>query len=168
MSFRLIVRPSELGEATKVVAAAELAAIRLIEARVKVDVEWTPEKLEIGIKYETTDIRQRDDGRIVAHTRFELSARSEGVGEPALLILAVYELEYELGGQKTRFEESSLTAFGASSVLMNAWPYWREYAHSTVARVGLPPMVLPLLTLHTTQDVKTVGARRRKERPRDE
>jgi preprotein translocase subunit SecB len=28
---------------------------------------------------------------------------------------------------------------------VNTWPYFREFVHSTVSRMGLPPVVLPLV-----------------------
>jgi hypothetical protein len=38
-----------------------------------------------------------------------------------------------------------LQAFADTNALMNCWPYWRELVQTTVARMNLPPLVVPLL-----------------------
>lgn len=36
-------------------------------------------------------------------------------------------------------------AWGESSALFHAWPYWREYAQSALARLNLPVALMPML-----------------------
>jgi hypothetical protein len=38
-----------------------------------------------------------------------------------------------------------LEAFAQSNAVMNCWPYWRELVQTTVAKMNLPPLVVPLL-----------------------
>jgi len=38
-----------------------------------------------------------------------------------------------------------LQAFADGNAMMNCWPYWRELVQSMVARMNLPPFVVPLL-----------------------
>jgi len=35
--------------------------------------------------------------------------------------------------------------FKNSTLRLNTWPYFREFAHNTIARMNLPPMITPLL-----------------------
>lgn len=35
--------------------------------------------------------------------------------------------------------------WGKSSALVHSWPYWREYCHSTMLRMNLPVVIVPLL-----------------------
>jgi hypothetical protein len=38
-----------------------------------------------------------------------------------------------------------IQAFANTNALMNCWPYWRELVQNMVARMNLPPFVVPLL-----------------------
>ena len=42
-------------------------------------------------------------------------------------------------------DEIAQFAWGESSALFHAWPYWREYAHSALARLNLPVALVPML-----------------------
>jgi len=41
-------------------------------------------------------------------------------------------------------EDTDLHKWGRSNVLLHAWPYWREFCHSTLARMQLPVTLMPL------------------------
>jgi hypothetical protein len=41
-------------------------------------------------------------------------------------------------------EDKHLAAFAEFNSKFNAWPYWREFVQSTMARMGLPPIILPV------------------------
>ncbi len=40
-----------------------------------------------------------------------------------------------------------LKKWGSSSVLLHAWPYWREYCHATMLRMNLPVSLMPMLVI---------------------
>jgi hypothetical protein len=40
-----------------------------------------------------------------------------------------------------------LQAFAETNALFNAWPFFREIIHATMARMNLPPIALPLFRL---------------------
>lgn len=41
--------------------------------------------------------------------------------------------------------------FAAHNAIFNAWPFFRELAHSLVSRMGLPPVIVPLFRLPLTR-----------------
>lgn len=43
-------------------------------------------------------------------------------------------------------DPSDLDAFARMNGVYNAWPYWREFLQASLGRMGLPPLVLPVLT----------------------
>lgn len=43
--------------------------------------------------------------------------------------------------------EDLLAQWGSSNVLLHAWPYWREFCHSTLARMNLPVTIMPMINL---------------------
>jgi hypothetical protein len=54
----------------------------------------------------------------------------------------VLELRYTLTAAVT---EAEAKAFGQYNAAFNAWPYLRELVHSLSLRMGLPPLIVPLL-----------------------
>lgn len=42
-------------------------------------------------------------------------------------------------------KEDELNAWGASNVLLHTWPYWREFCQATLTRMGVPPVVMPMM-----------------------
>jgi len=48
--------------------------------------------------------------------------------------------------------DEHLNAFGLQTGFFCVWPYWREFVASTVARMGLPPLTVPLLSAAQLQE----------------
>jgi len=38
-------------------------------------------------------------------------------------------------------------AFARTNGIYNAWPYWREFVQNMIARMNLPPLVIPVFRL---------------------
>lgn len=78
--------------------------------------------------------------------KIEKVAESTEEDVPAnLFIVAVFELEYEI--RAAEFREDAVAEFQKKHPLFHAWPYWREFVQSTCARLGIPPIPVPPLTL---------------------
>jgi hypothetical protein len=78
---------------------------------------------------------------------------SNGEGDPEereeldFSLIAVFDLNYELREAKS-LSRRDLEHFAAVNSVFNAWPYWRELAHSTTQRMGInPPLVVPVFTV---------------------
>jgi hypothetical protein len=54
-------------------------------------------------------------------------------------------VEYLLQGEMPSADR--LKAWGSSTSLNHAWPYWREFCHSTMVKMQLPLSIVPLLNL---------------------
>lgn len=54
----------------------------------------------------------------------------------------IYSLSQELNPAPTQEE---LQAFADTNAVMNCWPYWRELVQNMVAKMNLPPLVVPLI-----------------------
>ncbi len=85
--------------------------------------------------------------RVIAQFRFEvLDADVNQNTENALLVEASYGLLYTLkNDQGVNYEKAK--AFGEVNGVYNAWPFWREYVYTTLARMGLPPVTLPVFRI---------------------
>jgi hypothetical protein len=64
-------------------------------------------------------------------------------------IRLVFDLHYHLHEPSNFPDDEELDAFAKINSVFNAWPYWRELAQSTSVRMGIPPIVIPLLTVRT-------------------
>lgn len=53
--------------------------------------------------------------------------------------------QYDLNSDQDEEElHPALTEFARYNVGYHAWPYWREYVQATCARMGIPPIPIPM------------------------
>lgn len=69
----------------------------------------------------------------------------KGPGKPQFKMDADIVLRYKFQDELPDLSEQHYKHFAELNAFMNAWPYVRELVHSTTGRMGLPPLVLPLL-----------------------
>jgi|SRR3954469_17807742 len=70
---------------------------------------------------------------------------------PDVAIEAVFDLIYQIDDW-AGVSESDVQQFALANGTHNAWPYWREYAQSTSARLGLEPYVVGPFKLPSRHD----------------
>jgi hypothetical protein len=81
-----------------------------------------------------------------------------GTEGPEVQIDATFEIVYSFP-QETNPAPAveEMQAFAETNALMNCWPYWRELVQAMVSKMGLPPLVVPLLRwVMPTPQPKTV------------
>jgi hypothetical protein len=142
------VSDDSIKQAQRVIEAAKLQDIRLVEASVKTSRGPNDgESLFLFIK-ETTSVKESDSiSPFVALTDLKAQVSlSEDETDPPFLVKARFALSYTLpeGFQATKEE---IAAFARVNAVFNAWPYFREYVQSTAARMMLPTVTLPLYRL---------------------
>jgi preprotein translocase subunit SecB len=108
-------------------------------------------------KSATVGERHDDGGFSVIATIDVRLLENESSDDPATSVKATFELCYRLPSDFAP-EEADLSSFAEMNGVYNAWPYWREYIQSTISRMNLPPVVLPLFrigkALEETSDPK--------------
>ena len=62
-----------------------------------------------------------------------------------LRLEAEFALRYRLNTGEP-VDDNNVEAFAKMNGVYNAWPYWREFVQSSVARMGLPPLVVGVIT----------------------
>lgn len=62
----------------------------------------------------------------------------------AATISACICVDYVMTGEQPNSDE---LATHANTSMIHAWPYWREYCHSTMLRMQLPVVLAPLLVI---------------------
>lgn len=91
-------------------------------------------------------------------TRFDFQYVHESepervVASVSAIIATCYYLKSD-----TKLDEAGELAWGESSALFHAWPYWREYAHSALARLNLPVTLMPMLDIQSAISNATEAA----------
>lgn len=82
------------------------------------------------------DGSQHEEDEIEAHRLASITAEIAAV--------------YNLGGED--FPDAEMLRHWANNnVLLHTWPYWREYCHNTLLRMGLPVTMIPLINLAPQQ-----------------
>lgn len=133
--------------AREIIAAVELADVRLVEATCRSTVRSATEvaKPEFQIAPSAkVSSKTKDGGFYVRATLdFKVLSVEDDQSNVALSIRVVYELKYNLP-KKLHPPLKALQAFARINGIYNAWPYFREFVQTTSQRMDLPAVVLPV------------------------
>lgn len=124
-----------------------LESIRLIHVRAaNMSTEGCPVKAmeeQLQPKTSASEFPETNRFRVIVFHSIH-GRRSAEKGVPEVQIDASFELIYSKP-QDMKPTSEELQAFADTNALMNCWPYWRELVQTTVARMNLPPLFVPLL-----------------------
>lgn len=89
----------------------------------------------------------KPNGCICVYPAFRFEAFNEDSEDRAVITVdATFVLTYLLedfdGIRKSGYQQ-----FADMNGVYNAWPYWREFVQTTIARMGLPALVLPVFRI---------------------
>lgn len=143
---------TKLKSAGRLIACAQIQAIRLAQANVSVGlpVGAPPEPLNVVLAH-SAEGRQSEQNLTIL-LAFNLVGKKARSHQSSLEISCKFEIVYQLPeGLKAGDEE--IQAFADTNGMLNSWPYWREYVQSSVIRMGLPPLTLPLYRVFTQKTI---------------
>lgn len=125
----------------------ELKDVRLISSTCRQTPEATTGKKTYDINYSAKVETDKKKGYVVVIPEFHFEAFSEAkTREPVILIDASFVLAYKIndfkGLTKKGFEQ-----FANLNGIYNAWPYWREFVQSTIVRMGLSSLSIPVFRI---------------------
>ena len=131
----------------RLIAGVEIEGVRLVEATAETKVRSPADSGAVDLLVNrTAGISERQDNGtffVVAKIGTQL-VPEQAQEEPLVSVETSFELQYRLP-EGLDVDPDILTTFAETNGVYNAWPYWRESVQSTFARMGLPPVVLPLL-----------------------
>jgi hypothetical protein len=87
-----------------------------------------------------------EERALTVKCRFRMEANRADSDEVKVSVDALYVIRYELSSAEGLTKEA-LDRFGEYNGTYNAWPYWREFLNSTIVRMGLPSLVVPVFRL---------------------
>jgi hypothetical protein len=122
------------------IAGLDLEGIRLVHAHI--DATGLPERRSLRPQLridEASYANSEDQVKVLHHLDF--SGFYEGSEGPAVNVHARFEVTYSA---KERMSDEIFDEFKARNLPINTWPYFREFVHTALARVGWPVLVLPV------------------------
>jgi preprotein translocase subunit SecB len=147
--------PTRLDEITQ---NASIEDIRLVSSHAVTHISSPAEAEKVMISLSSDGTL----GTVVEH-EFDVNAEvtievtpivEEGVeAEPVVCINSIFRLNYELP-EASEYPEEDLNQFAAVNGVFNAWPYFREIVQSTMARMGLPQVPLPLFRVPNCDSIE--------------
>ncbi len=91
---------------------------------------------------EHAEFRMRDSSTCIVQHHYELSMTYNGEKDRLLEVECTFEVGLRVASPMTK---DYFDVFARVNLPVNTWPYFREFVHSTISRMGLPPVVLPLV-----------------------
>jgi preprotein translocase subunit SecB len=91
---------------------------------------------------ERAEFKMRDSSTCIVQHHYELSMTYTGEKDRLLEVECTFEVGLRVASPMTK-DYSDI--FARVNLPVNTWPYFREFVHSTISRMGLPPVVLPLV-----------------------
>ena len=139
-------------EPDRLTASANLQKIRMLSANIGTEIATANETDGVLIQSDRQVTGEIDRGEPKAfRIRIDLFVNFFREGEedsssPVVWIEASYELLYRVElNEGPGISENELNLFGEGTALFNVWPYFREFVQSSLCRMDLPPISLPLL-----------------------
>jgi len=136
-----------LRQVSNIARYAQLKHVRFVECHAMLrERDGKTSADEAGITCFPQKVSQHSD-RIEARLLFAFTAPSPLAGDSSRMVdvRAVLDVEYVLGPEWSSESRDALIRFGRINGIYNTWPYLREYLHTSLVRLGLPPFELPLL-----------------------
>lgn len=127
----------------------EISEIRFVECRCAYGVIAEPfvDAVKVNVRcqevvVEEHMVRSAISAEFRAPTPFP---DSDAEKQKRVHVEARIDVTYELSPERAQDSDEAINTFARVNGLQTAWPYFREYLHSSLVRLGLPSFDLPLL-----------------------
>lgn len=131
----------------RIISVIEIESVRLSEAycRTAVQPSEIADAIKVTASRKTAVVKEpTEDRSLRIETTFTMEVRSADDDEKLQAeIRGTFELSYEISDDES-FSPEELEAFGEVNAVFNAWPYWRELVHASLARMSMPPLTVPV------------------------
>ncbi|HTW92419.1 MAG TPA: hypothetical protein VMH22_12020 [bacterium] len=135
------VSPREYAEFIRGLDLLNIAA-RALSAELLVDKVDFKREMDLGIEDKVSFQMEGEATCKVIQTCVFMAAYKDEPKIPLLRISCTFEVVYRVAKPMTK---DYFQIFCTNNLPLNTWPYFREYVQSTVVRMGLPPLVLPVV-----------------------
>lgn len=144
----------QLAQAMAVRVRLEGITVTSSQTKLNLDIDELPDAFKLGYNFKVSGGCNNDHTMTRVMVAFKLAGRPEtpeggevdDCGPDVFQIEATFALLYEIASFDG-LNQDNVDAFGRMNGVFNAWPFWREFVHSSALRMGLPPVTVPLLTI---------------------
>jgi len=132
--------------------AARLESIELLSLRCERERPFPRSRpIELKQSVDASMIEQTNGGILEVAVSMDLVGRvrkgkSKDRVRDVMEVKALFLLKYSIASER-EFAPEVLEAFAGLNAPLHCWPYWRELVHSMASRMGLPGLIIPLLTV---------------------
>jgi len=146
-----------LTQIAPLIEAVQIMDIRLVEASVGTSIRSANEAGEVDLTIRrSADVKEYNKDAsmfwVLVKIKTELIQREPKKGA-AVFVNVVFEIKYSLP-KELEVSQEQLNTFAKINSVFNAWPYWREFVQSMVARMNLPPLTLPMFRFGNATKVR--------------
>lgn len=105
------------------------------------------QKIQLKFAVNTSTQYDQEDKFLLVLVSLSAHGCHVETNDPVFEIEAEYGLLYEFKKYKAKLSDEVIERFATTSGILNAYPYLREAIQSISVKMGLPPIVPPLLKL---------------------
>jgi hypothetical protein len=137
------VSATQLDLAASVAEKVDIVDVRLIklDAKCMLPKVTTPKLNRVS---HTAKVKRDEGLQVFVHFAFQMADDTEDSrADPPVAITAVYCLAYNVEGVDA-LSDDQIEAFGKVNGIYNAWTFWRELVYTTLSRMGMPPVTMPV------------------------
>lgn len=141
-----------MSDISELIRLVQIENVRVVEATLQTSIRPDDDvgQLEARIGRNARVLQLPDDGLFIIRVDFTFDAHREvekkEKGTPAIEVSVGFELAYRIPTNMSA-PAASLAEFANVNGIFNAWPYFREFVHASLARMGHPPFILPVYRL---------------------
>jgi hypothetical protein len=136
---------SPLAMAVEIAKRVQIRNVRCVEFKGRVVQQDKLMPLTVTYRVAAQTRVDSANSTIIVRANFVMEAKPEGLKEASAVVEASASLDLEyVFPDVGSLDEETIQNFGRINGVYNAWPYWREYVQNAVARMGLPPLVVPV------------------------
>ena len=151
--------------ANEVVTRTRLERVRFsgfsAHARMAIEEMATDARLRASTNFRTPSVDLTGDGENAGFKatstlvfRLEMPSSSsdqDDEREPSVVVKATLEALYAFKDDAPNFTDEQLRTFALHYCPFHVWGYWREFVHSSLARLEFPPLTVPLFQIDMAQ-----------------
>lgn len=142
----------------RLIARIQIEEVALLDASVKRSIRGADgAEVRIRLNRRASLIERTDDGRFSVRAEIDFGVMANEADQDAVSITAAFELTYKHPSDLD-VADDVLQEFAEVNAVFNAWPYWREFVQSTMGRMNLPVITIPVFRLGVPASDQIAGS----------
>ena len=146
-----------MADLSRIVSVVQITSVRLCRAHCRSAVRPVEiaETIEVTPSYEAVVVEKPGDhGSLLVEVTFSLEVHNaSGEKELQAEIRGTFELSYRVPDDE-EFSSEEFEAFAQVNAVFNAWPYWREFVQTSLTRMDMPVLTVPVFRISRPQAAK--------------